>query len=223
MVHRQVGGANPVAERVSNVVNSLDHSVSVNVAVGATHNAVGSLHLLPGRVDISVAVAVLANVVLAVVLGAQGSSLNDRSNLNHGSRLDNRGNNWGSFNVNYSLGGTKISPGLRDRERSSRLNVSSGSNFSRIGSTGSSSSFGSRGISGGMLSLGSSNSWGVNRGNKGPSNMDNGSRSLDMSSSMRCCLDNRSSSFNVSSGGKFSCIGSTGSSSSFSSRGISGG
>merc|ERR1719391_1761799 len=223
MVHRQVGGANPVAERVSNVVNSLDHSVSVNVAVGATHNAVGSLHLLLGRVDISVAVAVLANVVLAVILGAQGSSLHDRSNLNHGSRLDNRGNNWGSFNVNDSFGGTKISPGLRDRERSSRLNVSSGSNFSRIGSTGSSSSFGSRGISGGMLSLGSSNRWSVNRGNKGSSNMNNGSSSLDMSSSMRCCLDNRSSSFNMSSGSKFSRIGSTGSSSSSSSRGISGG
>merc|ERR1719391_1175246 len=136
------------------------------------------------------------------------------SDFNHGSSLDNGSsylNNGSSSLDNWSNNPNNRS-GCMDMSSSMRSCLDNRS-----------SSFGSGGESSGMLSLGSSNSWGVNRRNKGSSHMDNGSRSLDMSSRMRCCLDNRSSSFNVSSGSKFSCIGSTGSSSSSSSRGISGG
>ena len=74
MVDGKVSGTNTEAEGVSDVVDSLDDAVGVDIAVGAPGDAISRLDLLLDRVLITVAVAVLADVILSVVLGALGTS-----------------------------------------------------------------------------------------------------------------------------------------------------
>jgi hypothetical protein len=64
-VDRQVGGGHPEAERIGDVVDGLDDTVGIHIAVGTSHHTVGCLHLCLGLVRALVAIVVLTQFILA--------------------------------------------------------------------------------------------------------------------------------------------------------------
>merc|ERR1719193_3405 len=91
MVNRKVGGAYTESKGISNIVDSLDDSVTVNIAIAASDYSISSLDLLLTGVTITVSKAILTKVILAVVL--------ESSFRGYSSCYSNRGslgNNWGS-------------------------------------------------------------------------------------------------------------------------------
>merc|ERR1719239_803209 len=84
----EVCGSNTETKGVSNVVHSLDNSIGIDVAVSSSGNTVSRLDLLLDRVGVTVAIAVLAKVILAVVLGSLWCCSMDNGGSSH-----NRGSN----------------------------------------------------------------------------------------------------------------------------------
>merc|ERR1719225_677958 len=64
----KVCGTNTESKSICNVVHSLDNSVGVNIAVRSSGHTICCFDLLLDRVGVTVAIAVLANVILTVVL-----------------------------------------------------------------------------------------------------------------------------------------------------------
>jgi len=102
----QVGSCHAEPSSVSDVLNSLEDAVGVNIPVGSAHHTVGGLHLLPHRVGVVVAKAVLAEVVLGVVLGSSDVLSNCHRGGNH--HRSNRSSHRGGLDVlgrlNHSSG-----------------------------------------------------------------------------------------------------------------------
>jgi hypothetical protein len=72
--NRDVSSSNPESvDGVSDVVDALEESVGIDVAVGTASDTVRGVDLLLGRVDVLVAVVEGAEFVLAVVLNACGA------------------------------------------------------------------------------------------------------------------------------------------------------
>merc|ERR1719239_999893 len=84
----EVCGSNTETKGVSNVVHSLDNSISIDIAVSTSGNTVSRFYLLLHRVGVTVAIAVLAKVILAVVLGSLWCCSMDNGGSSH-----NRGSN----------------------------------------------------------------------------------------------------------------------------------
>merc|ERR1719234_2806393 len=125
VVHGQVCGGHAEAHGVGDLVDRLDDAVCIGGAVAAPCHTVGCLYLLLDRVGVTVAVVVLAEVVLSVVLGVGrinwGWSSNHRGRSNYGSRssswdgvavvggigqvgvADFWGNDWSSSSVGLLL------------------------------------------------------------------------------------------------------------------------
>jgi hypothetical protein len=87
----KVCGTNTETESVSNVVHSLDNAIGINIAVSTTGDTVSRLDLLLDRVGVTVAIAVLAKVILGVVLGSLWCHSMDNWGSSHNwSSMDNR-------------------------------------------------------------------------------------------------------------------------------------
>merc|ERR1719336_3762756 len=80
----KVCGTNTEAKSICNVVHSLDNSVGVNIAVSSSGHTICCFDLLLHRVGVTVAVAVLANVILTVVLRSfRCCSMDNRSSCHN--------------------------------------------------------------------------------------------------------------------------------------------
>merc|ERR1711953_1360896 len=94
MVNREVGRTNAESKGIGNVVDVLDNTIRIDVAVSSTNDAISSLDLLLHRASVVVPKAVLPSVVLGVVLASLHSSrcgMDWCSCLDNRSRVDNRG------------------------------------------------------------------------------------------------------------------------------------
>merc|ERR1719234_1844407 len=94
MVNWEVGRTNTETKGIGNVIDALDNTIRINVAVSSTDDTVSSLDLLLHRASIVVPKAVLTSIVLGVVLASLDSSwcnMDRGSSIGHWcSCLDNR-------------------------------------------------------------------------------------------------------------------------------------
>merc|ERR1719234_2784626 len=84
MVNWEVGRTNTETKGIGNVVDALDNTIRIDIAVSPTDDTVSSLDLLLHRASIVVPKAVLTSIVLGVVLASLDSS---RCNLDRGSSI----------------------------------------------------------------------------------------------------------------------------------------
>ena len=100
--HGQIAASNSEASLVSNILDSLDNTLGVDILVLTGHSTVSCLCLLSYGVEVIVAERVLASLVLGMVLAAGDSRDSGRLNNRHSGSLDNRSsmNNWGSSSLN---------------------------------------------------------------------------------------------------------------------------
>merc|ERR1712079_398948 len=105
-----VGGSNSEPQGITQVVDSLDNSIGINIAVASSGDSISSLQLLLGGMTIAVSIVELTIVILGMelVVGSIHCSSHHRHSsrgncLNWGSSLSNRGssNNWGSSLDNW--------------------------------------------------------------------------------------------------------------------------
>ena len=90
MVNWEVGGSNSESHGITEVVDSLDKAIGINIAVASSGHPISSLELLFGRKRIAVSIVVLFEVILGMVLRV-GSIYISRDNWhNRGGSLDNR-------------------------------------------------------------------------------------------------------------------------------------
>lgn len=82
LVDREVGGGDAESQGVGNIVDALNDTICIDVAVGSPDDSIGSLVLSLDAVLIGVAVLVLAELVLGVELvGGWGHGLGDGNGL----------------------------------------------------------------------------------------------------------------------------------------------
>ena len=144
MVDRKVGGGHTETHGVRDVVDSLDETVGVHIAVTPSGDTVGGLHFLLDRVRVAVTVVVLADVVLCVVLGVGGVNGSDhRSGGDNRSSSDHRCGNSLRQRVGVVRGVGQVGVGHLRSNHWSRV-VSSSHRSSSIGSGHNWSSRGSR-------------------------------------------------------------------------------
>merc|ERR1719336_2129657 len=80
----KVCGTNTEAKSICDVVHSLDNSVGINIAVSSSGHTICCFDLLLYRVGVTVAVAVLADVILTVVLRSfRCCSMDNRSSCHN--------------------------------------------------------------------------------------------------------------------------------------------
>merc|ERR1712107_322065 len=80
----KVCGTNTEAKSICDVVHSLDNSVGVNIAVSSSGHTICCFDLLLYRVGVTVAIAVLADVILTVVLRSfRCCSMDNRSSCHN--------------------------------------------------------------------------------------------------------------------------------------------
>merc|ERR1712079_615153 len=107
MVHREVGGSNSESQVITQVVDSLDNAIGINIAVASSGDSISSLQLLLGRKGIAVSIVELSKVILGMVLSVGSiSSSNHRGHRGlvcivgsiGGWHIGGRLGNWGSLN-----------------------------------------------------------------------------------------------------------------------------
>merc|ERR1719471_1105166 len=89
MMDGKVGGSHAESHSVRDVVDGLDETVGVEVAVGAAGDAVSGLQLGLGLGSAGVAVVVLANFVLGMILRTH--IIGNRGSSNNGDSVGHRG------------------------------------------------------------------------------------------------------------------------------------
>merc|ERR1739845_198861 len=72
--NRQVGSGDTEAKTIGNVVDSLDKTVGVGVAVGSSYSTVGISYLLLGGVRVSITEGKVSKFILRLELVSQGDS-----------------------------------------------------------------------------------------------------------------------------------------------------
>merc|ERR1719422_734564 len=141
MVHREVGGSNSESKGITQVVDSLDNAIGINITVASSCDSISSLQLLLGGMTIAVSIVELTIVILGMelVVGSIHCSSHHRhssrgSSLNWGSSLSNWGssNNWGSSLDNW--GSIRVAAsirvvGLHNLRRGNLSNRGSSSNW----------------------------------------------------------------------------------------------
>ena len=68
MVNWEVGGSNSESHGITEVVDSLDKAIGINIAVASSSHTISSLQLLFGREGIAVSIVELSEVILSMVL-----------------------------------------------------------------------------------------------------------------------------------------------------------
>jgi len=102
MMDREVGCSNSKTQCISNIVDSLYNSISINIAICTTNYTISSFDFLLHRVTIRVSKWILTKIILSMVLRSfWGSSSSNWGSLSICNR-SSLGNNWSNLSNNWS-------------------------------------------------------------------------------------------------------------------------
>merc|ERR1712223_842092 len=104
----QVGSLDTESKTISNVVDSLDETVGIGVAVRSSYSTIGVSGFLFGRVDVSISVSEVSEFILRLELAglweSWGSDQSGGGYWGSGNSNWGSGNNWGSSD-NFGISG----------------------------------------------------------------------------------------------------------------------